>query len=150
MQDEMERLYAEQAAPLWRALVGYSGDPEVASDAVAEAFAQAMGHLERIEHPQAWLCTSAFRIAAGELQRRRRTAGIADLHTYDLPEPVDHVVAALRQISPHQRMAIILHDYADRPTEEIARTMNITRTTVHVHLSQGRRCLRKLLETADD
>lgn len=37
----LERVYREEAPRLWRALVAYSGDPDVASDAVAEAFAQA-------------------------------------------------------------------------------------------------------------
>lgn len=148
--DEIDRLYDEQAPMLWRALVGYSADPEVANDAVSEAFAQAMAHFDRIEHPKAWLWTAAFRIAAGELQRRRHESGTELSLSYELPEPVDHLVAALREISPNQRLAVILHDYADRPTEEIARIMNVTRTTVHVHLSQGRRRLRRLLEGSDD
>jgi RNA polymerase sigma factor (sigma-70 family) len=102
---------------------------------------------EEIEHPASWLWTAGFRIAAGELQRRRREPTREGApSSYDLPEPVDHLVGALERISPNQRLAVLLHDYADRPTDEIATIMNVTRTTVHVHLSQGRRRLRKLLE----
>ena len=53
-------------------------------------------------------------------------------------------------ISPHQRLAIVMHDYADRPTDEIARVLGVTRPTVHVHLSQGRKRLRDLLEPTDE
>ena len=35
------------------------------------------------------------------------------------------------------------------PAEEITRTMGVSRATVHVHLSQGRRRLRRLLEGND-
>jgi len=150
MRHEIDRLYDELAPVLWRALVAHTSNPEVASDAVSESFAQAMANLDRIEHPKAWLWTAAFRIAAGELKRRSQESGTDPSLSYELPEPVDHLVAALREISPNQRLAVILHDYADRPTEEIARIMNVTRTTVHVHLSQGRRRLRKLLEGFDD
>jgi DNA-directed RNA polymerase specialized sigma24 family protein len=38
-----ERLYREEGRRLWWALVAYSGDEDVASDAVAEAFAPSPG-----------------------------------------------------------------------------------------------------------
>ena len=34
---ELERLYREQGDRMWRAVLAFAGDPEVASDAVAEA-----------------------------------------------------------------------------------------------------------------
>ena len=66
-----------------------------------------------------------------------------------MPDPVPELVAALARISPNQRLAVILHDYADRPTDEVAQIVGASRATVHVHLSQGRRRLRKLLEDRD-
>jgi RNA polymerase sigma-70 factor (ECF subfamily) len=71
----LERLYREDGARLWRALVAFSGDREVASDAVAEAFAQALGRGEELRDPQRWVWRAAFRIAAGELKDRRRFRG---------------------------------------------------------------------------
>jgi RNA polymerase sigma-70 factor (ECF subfamily) len=59
------------------------------------------------------------------------------------------VFEALRKLSPNQRLAVVLHDYADRTTDEIASVLGATRATVHVHLSQGRRRLRRLLEDDD-
>ena len=145
----LERVYRDEAPRLYRALTGYSGDPEVASDALAEAFAQALSRGGEVSSPQAWVWRAAFRIAAGELQRRRRERPGSPESVGEFPEPIDHVVRALQQISPNQRLAVVLHDYADRPTDEIAAILGASRATVHVHLSQGRRRLRKLLEEAD-
>lgn len=41
---DIERLYREESERLWRAVLAYSGRPEIAADAVAEAFAQALAH----------------------------------------------------------------------------------------------------------
>lgn len=136
---------------MWKALLAYSGDPEIASDALAEALSQALARDDEIRDPAPWVWTASFRIAAGELKSRRRSGPIAaDEAGYVMPEPAPHLIDALRKISPNQRMAVVLHDYADRPTDEIARVLGVTRSTVHVHLSQGRKRLRSLLESTDD
>jgi RNA polymerase sigma-70 factor (ECF subfamily) len=144
-------VYERESARLWRALVGFSGDPAIASDAVAEAFAQALARGDEIDSADRWVWKAAFRIAAGELKRRRRDGGEwpDPAAVNEFPEPVDHLVSALRQLSPNQRMAVVLHDYADRPTPEVAAAMGIARATVYVHLSEGRRRLRTLLEDYD-
>jgi RNA polymerase sigma-70 factor (ECF subfamily) len=77
------------------------------------------------------------------------TASFED-STYELPDPVPELLTALRQLSPNQRVAVILHDYADRPTGEVAEILGCSRATIYVHLSQGRRRLLKLLEDHDD
>ena len=45
---ELERLYREQGDRIWGAILAYAGDPELANDAVAEAFAQALRRGEAI------------------------------------------------------------------------------------------------------
>lgn len=147
--DRLEQTYREQRHRLWRSLVGYTSDPDVASDAMAEAFAQALARGAAIVEVDGWVWRAAFRIASGELARRRRESKTESEPAYHLPESVDHIVSALARISPNQRLAVVLHDYADRPTDEIASIMGASRATVHVHLSQGRRRLRKLLEDDD-
>jgi RNA polymerase sigma-70 factor (ECF subfamily) len=151
--DARERLasvYAEQSTRLWRALVGYTGDPEIASDAVAEVFAQALARGDAIESLEAWIWRSAFRIAAGQLKDARASSGQEAEPVYDLPESLDDVIAALRTISPNQRLAVLMHDYADRPVSEVAAVLGASRATVYVHLSEGRRRLRKALEDRDE
>lgn len=148
--DRFEVLYRNDAPKLWRALLAYGGDAEVASDAVSEAFAQALARGGEIRDPAAWVWRVAFLVAGGELQRRRTLAPVSEVGGYELPETMLHVFAALASLSPHQRLAIVLHDYADRPTDEIAALMGASKATVHVHLSKGRRRLRSLLEVDDD
>ena len=92
---DVERLYRERGKRLWWALLGYAGDPEVASDAVAEAFAQLLRHGDAVRAPASWVWRAAFRIATAELGRQSevRPTGIED--SYEMDEPSE-VIAALR------------------------------------------------------
>lgn len=62
---DIERLYREESERLWRAVLAYSGRPEIAADAVAEAFAQALAHDGALRSPANWVWTAAFRIPRG-------------------------------------------------------------------------------------
>ena len=53
--DDIEQVYRTEAQKIWRALLGYSGDRQIADDAVAEAFARALHHRESINDLRAWL-----------------------------------------------------------------------------------------------
>lgn len=148
-EQEVERLYRTEGGKLWRAVMAYCGDPEVASDAVSEAFAQVLSRGTAVRDPRSWLWRSTFRIAAGELQKGRRTIDSFSDVTYEMPEPISDVLLALRTLSPKQRAAVILHDYADLPTSDVARILGVGQATVRVHVSKGRRRLRRLLEEHD-
>jgi DNA-directed RNA polymerase specialized sigma24 family protein len=67
-----ERAFREQAPRLWRSLLAFTGDPELANDAMSEAFAQLVGRGAAIEAHDRWVWRAAFRVAAGELKDRRR------------------------------------------------------------------------------
>jgi RNA polymerase sigma-70 factor, ECF subfamily len=148
--NEVERAYREHGERLWRALVAYTGDPEIASEARAEAFAQALARGSALRSPASWAWTAAFRIAAGELKRRGKTSRLGQEATYEMHEPADHLIKAIASLPSRQRMAIVLHDYADRPTDEVAQTLGVSRAMVHVHLSRARARLRAILEEAAD
>jgi RNA polymerase sigma-70 factor (ECF subfamily) len=146
-----EALWRTQGARIWRALLEFTGDPDVASDALAEAFAQAMARGDAILDPERWIWRASFKIAAGDLKNRRPvTVSTASDRPIELPEPVVDLVAALRTLSTKQRAAAVLHYYADLPVSEVARTLDCTQTTVRVHLMRARRRLRPLLEVDDD
>ncbi len=122
----------------------------MASDAVAEAFTRALRNDAAIRDVSAWTWRVAFRLAAGELRNAKLSATQAvsdeDAQTdSNLPD----LVAALRRLPPKQRLAVVLHDYADRPTHEVAAVLGSSSATVRVHLSQGRRRLRDMLEERD-
>jgi RNA polymerase sigma-70 factor (ECF subfamily) len=146
---DLERLYRKDGARLWRSLLGFTGDPELAKDAMAEAFAQAMGRGDSIRHQGRWVWRAAFRIASGEMKQRSQRRPLKDDRSYEMPEPATDLLRLLRQLSPRQRAVIILHFYAGHSTREIAEILGSTTGTVRVHMSQGRRRLRRLLEMED-
>jgi len=45
---QIERLFVEDSARLWRAVLAYTGDPEIARDSVSEAFTLALESQDRI------------------------------------------------------------------------------------------------------
>jgi RNA polymerase sigma factor (sigma-70 family) len=145
----LEQVYREHAAKLWRALVAYTGDREIADDALAEAFAQALGRGKALHTPERWVWIAAFRIAAGELNTREpRSTPSEPLGVADTTEAIE-LVEALTKLSPKQRAVLVLHYYGGYKTREIALIVGSTAATVRVHLSAGRRRLRAFLEVDD-
>ncbi|MEO8292975.1 MAG: sigma-70 family RNA polymerase sigma factor [Actinomycetota bacterium] len=147
---DLERLYRDHGDRLWRAVLAYSGNRQIADDAVAEAFTQALRRVESLRDPMAWIWRVAFRLAAGELKHRRRNVGEPADRGYDDVEGLGDLMAALRTISPNQRGAIVLHHYIGYPVREVASILGSTPPAVRVHLSVGRKRLRALLEEDDD
>jgi RNA polymerase sigma factor (sigma-70 family) len=146
--DAIARVYEEHGPKLWRSLYAFTGSREVASDALAEALAQAIARGDGIHSPERWIFTASFRIAAGEMKRRRREQPLEDI-PHEMPEPTVDLVRALGTLSPRQRAVVILSLYAGYPTREIAHVLGSTPATVRVHLSQGRKRLRAALEEHD-
>jgi RNA polymerase sigma-70 factor, ECF subfamily len=144
--DPIERLYRDDGDRLWRAVAAFAGDPEVANDAVAEAFAQVLRRGDAIRSPRAWVWKVAFRIAAGELKRRGRPHRVVAEGAYEMETADQEVLEALARLSPSQRAAVVLHHYADYPVKEIAAILGSTSQAVRVHLSRGRKRLRAILE----
>lgn len=145
---DLERLYREEGARLYWALLAYAGDREIASDASAEAFAQALARGNGLRAPLNWIWTVAFRVAAGELKRRGKLDPPVET-AYEPPGPSD-LVSALAKLSQRQRACVILHHYAGYPLKEIGSMLGLNKATVGVHLTRGRRRLRELLEVDDD
>ena len=143
---EVEAVYRQDGERLWRALYAFAGDENVASDAVAEAFAQALRRGTAIRDVQAWVWRSAFQIARGDLKRQSSLSAGPMLEGafYDA-HPDDELLVALQGLTPQQRAVIVLHYYADCPVREISRRTGINPLAVRAHLSRGRKNLRVLL-----
>jgi len=144
--NEVEAVYRSDGDRLWRALYAFAANENVASDAVAEAFAQALRRGSAIRDVRSWVWRSAFRLAAGDLKRQ------SNLSRGPMPEGAVHdahadgqLLAALQQLTPQQRAVIVLHYYVDCPVREIARRTGINALAVRAHLSRGRKHLRVLL-----
>jgi RNA polymerase sigma-70 factor (ECF subfamily) len=148
--EDLDRLYRTHADRLWRAVFAFAGDPDVASDAVAEAFAQCLARGRAVRMAERWVWKAAFRIAAGELKERRlRNLELED-RAVDSEEPFADLLSSLATLSPRQRACLVLRYYAGYRPGEIAAILGSTAATVRVHLNQGRRRLRRLLEEGHD
>ena len=147
----VEVVYRDQADRLWRSLYAFAGNADIASEAVAEAYAQVLRRGSAVRDPGAWTWRAAFRIASGALRERG-----ADTHL--LNQSVEHVdrytdpdlMVALRQLPDGQRAAVILFYFADMPVREIAQRLGSNSLAVRANLSRGRRRLRQLLEDDDE
>jgi RNA polymerase sigma-70 factor (ECF subfamily) len=143
---EVEAVYRQDGDRLWRALYAFAGNEDVASDAVAESFAQALRRGAAIRDVRGWVWRSAFHLAAGDLKRQ------SSLSRAPMPQgafhnvhPDEQLPAALQGLTPQQRAVIVLHYYADCPVREISRRTGINQLAVRAHLSRGRKHLRVLL-----
>lgn len=147
---DLQTVYAEQSERLWRAVFAFAGDSEIASDAVGEAFAQCLARGAEVRSPGRWVWRAAFRIAAGELKERRmRSFPLRDQAINNLDDETSDLLSTLSGLSPRQRACVVLRYYVGYRPDEIAGILGSTAATVRVHLSQGRRRLRRMLEEVD-
>jgi len=148
-ESRFDLVFREHGDRLCRSILLYTGDPEMAADAVAEAFAQAIRRGDGVLSPVAWITRAAYKIAAGELKERRGdTVPTVELG-YEMPEPALDLLIALAQLSPKQRAASILHFYEGYTKAETAEIIGSTASAVGVHLHRARRKLQDLLEEDD-
>ncbi len=145
----LERVYREHSDRLWRAVLLTSGSREIADDAVAEAFAQALRRGRALRDPAAWVWRVAFRVAAGELKERGRVDPFVDDAVIGMPEPFIDLWRALGRLPLKQRASVVLADYAGWSHREIAKALESTVSAVGVHVHRARKRLRELLEDED-
>jgi RNA polymerase sigma factor (sigma-70 family) len=144
---DIEEAYRAEGDRLFYALLAYSGDPEIARESVAEAFARAIASAAAIREIVPWVWQVSFRLAAAELRHRSRLAPLTEIQDHPAPVPTD-LFEALARLSDRQRATIVLH-YAGYPLDEIAALLGTRRGTVGVHLYRARLRLRRLLEEHD-
>jgi RNA polymerase sigma-70 factor (ECF subfamily) len=146
--EAIEHAYRTNRERLWRALLAYTGEPEAASDALAETVARALASPTEIDDADAWLWRVAFRVATADLRAAKPSFSPQE-DSYEPGEDVLNVLLALKHLSPRQRSTFVLFYLDDRPTEEIGRVLGMSPTTVAVHLHRARRRLRTILEVDD-
>ena len=99
-------------------------------------------------NPGGWIRTvvlnkarSRFRRGAAEARAYRRHLGRADPDLAQLPEPLDHFWAEVRNLPTRQAQVIALHYMDDLPVDEIADVLSISPGSVKTHLHRGRATL---------
>lgn len=154
-EDEFDDLYATSFSRLTSQVYAMIGNRDEAQECVQEAFVKAWSHrrkLERAQHPEAWVRTTAYRLAVSRWRRTNLAVRAADRSmalpvTTDAPSE-DHValIDALRQLPQAQRRALVLHHICDLPVEVVAREVGAPAGTVKARLSRGRAALHALLD----
>ena len=127
------------------------GDHEAALDVAQEAFARLYSRwrkISRYDQPDAFVRRIAVNLAISYLRRRRvqemalgkLVPGVTEISIRD-----EGILAAVRQLPPAQRAAIVLFYFEDQPASEIARILDCSESTARVHLHKGRAKLSTLL-----
>jgi RNA polymerase sigma-70 factor (ECF subfamily) len=133
-----------------RSVLVIVGDREAADEITQEAFVKALMHWQRIrnyDEPIGWVRKTAIRMALRDRQRASRFETLSAGHEQadGAPPSVngldDHIVQALRTLSPMQRAAVALHYLDDLSVATIAETLGCAEATVRVHLHRGRQSL---------
>jgi len=125
---------------------------EAAKDAAQDVFLRLYKNLHRMRDDRnigAWLYTATCNVCF-DIMRRSKGDLPLDLvreRSDDHPDPENAVLgqqrkelilAALAELSPRERQAIVLHDLEGVSTTEVANIMAITEATVRSHVSSGR------------
>jgi RNA polymerase sigma-70 factor (ECF subfamily) len=149
-QEAIEDAYRAYATQLWQGVYAYSGGRrEVADDAVAEAFARALEHADRIRAPLPWLYRVAFRQATARMREERQSRDLHPGGDDSRFEPEQNsAVALLQGLAPKQRAILFLFYYADLSVADIARATGSSQVAVRVQMHRARAALRRTYATA--
>jgi RNA polymerase sigma-70 factor (ECF subfamily) len=147
VRDSLRLTYESIHARLWRAVLAFSGSREVADEAVAEAFAQALARGAAVRDPEAWIWRAAFAIARGELGRGRHGPPPvpAAAEAEPMPELALDLLAALATLSETDRQIVVLRHVGGYSAPEIARITASTGGAVRVRLHRALAALRREL-----
>ena len=148
-QDRVEAAYRAVHARLWRSLLAFTGDAELASDAEAEAFAQVLRRGEAVDDVEAWVWRSAFRIASGLLAARSTAASSGRDRSMPSIGSVAEFLGLLAGLSPQQRACVALRYVGDYTSPEIGELLGTSAGTVRVQLNRAHAALRASITEAE-
>src|SRR6266566_3506130 len=136
------------------------GDPDVAQDLVAEAFARAWASWRTVSRhpaPAGWVVRTALNANVSRWRRRRREVPLPDPgRVADPPaaspaadRAVDpRIMAALMRLPARQRQVVALRLFLDLDTGRTAEVLGIAPGTVTAHLARAVAALRRDLPPA--
>ena len=149
-QDRVEAVYRSVHPRLWRSLLSYTGDGELASDAEAEAFAQVLRRGDAVDDVAAWVWRSAFRIATGLLAARSRSDGRRPVEGSTAPTgSVTEFLSLLAELSPQQRACVALRYVGKYTSPEIGELLGTSAGTVRVQLHRAHAALRHTIRETE-
>ncbi len=151
---EFDEFYAGSLRRVTAQIYAMIGDWDEAQECTQEAFARAWAHRGKLQtsgRPDAWVRTTAYRLAVSRWRRmvrgRRPPDRSTALPTETAPASAEHValVEALKLLPTAQRIALVLHHMVDLPIADVAFETGVAVGTVKARLSRGRAALAELL-----
>lgn len=146
----VEAVYRAVHPRLWRALLAFTGNAELASDAEAEAFAQVLRRGDAVDDVEAWVWSSAFRIASGLLAAWSNSTDLARMDDR-MPSSgsVTEFLGLLANLSPQQRACVALRYLGEYTSPEIGELLGTSAGTVRVQLNRAHAALRQSMTEAE-
>jgi RNA polymerase sigma factor (sigma-70 family) len=148
---DFSRFYDEEHPRVYGSMLALCGDPEVAADITADAFAKALVSWRRVapmERPGGWVYKVALNMMRRRFRRRSREREIyaATFHEVEQVTGAPDVTGLdvwvhVRALPNRQRHAIVLRYVADLTEPEIAGVLGVSRGTVASNLADARRSL---------
>lgn len=136
----------------------YLGDRGVAEELAQETLVRVHQHWRRIRatRPEAWANTVALNLASSWWRRRHaerranaRHGVAAEVGPDDDPADVLAIRAAVADLPPRQRAALVLRYYAALPVADVAAHLRCSEGTVKALTHQAIDGLRRILRDAD-
>jgi RNA polymerase sigma factor (sigma-70 family) len=145
----IEHYYEQRYHRLLRVAEAIVGDPDLAHDAVQDAFVRVIRSRDRFRGDGAvegWIWKTVVNAARDVRAKRIVTAELPELAHQQTNGSGDPVRALIASLPERQRLVLFLRYYADLDYERIAAALGISSGTVGATLNQAHATLRRLLE----
>lgn len=151
-------LFRRHRDRMWAVALRTTNDPDLAADAVQDAFVSAYRRASTFGGRSAvttWLHRIVVNACLDRLRRRRPTDELPDdrdpvlADAHDVSGSVEtrlDVEAALGRLPEPQRLALVLVDMYGYPVAEAARTLGVAEGTVKSRCARGRAALAPMLD----
>jgi RNA polymerase sigma-70 factor (ECF subfamily) len=154
---EVDRLYRRHADEVLRYVQLVLRSRTDAEDVVQATFIRAFRALargERVQKPRNWLIKIAHNECRRMLATRSRRAVEVELEEVPVEQAeagrAESLRAALSQLTPKQRDALVLRELEGRSYSEIARMLEVSESAVETLIFRARRAVREQLEDVLD
>jgi RNA polymerase sigma-70 factor (sigma-E family) len=153
---EFAKFYDENRDDCLRAVMATVGDPQLAEDLVADAFAKAWASWRKVARhpsPRAWLIRTMLNTRVSWWRRRHREVALGDhdqIAPAQLQTGLDQtLLGVLQRLPRRQREVVALRIVLDLDTQATAEALGIAEGSVKAHLSRAISTLRKHIVPAD-
>lgn len=156
--DAFGELFRRHRDRMWAVALRTTHDPEIAADAVQDAFISAFRRAETFRGQSAvttWLHRIVVNACLDRLRRRKPTSELPQDHTSVIADRHDRhgsvetrldVHAALATLPEGQRLALVLVDMHGLSVVEAAEILGVAEGTIKSRCSRGRTALAQILQ----